>query len=150
MKAAALLIAMLTLTAQLPIYEYLISIDTGEVTVHCDSLIYVNGDNKRLITAQCFVFMPTGNVYEVNPYAKLLGTRYRIVDAILSIDTDKDSGQMNVVIGGRDVLIQWSLVSRAGIKVLTPEGVAVLTFVAVLVSLGAVYTIINRRKYMID
>ena len=150
MKAAALVLAMLVLTAQLPVYEYLITISAGNVIVHCDTLLYVGGKKKELIAAQCLAILPTGNVYEISPYARFPGTPFRVVDALLSIDPEKDSGTAEVVLGGKEIRVQWSLLSKSGVKVLTPEGVAVLGATAALVGLGAAYTIRRREKYMID
>jgi len=144
----ALAVAMaLSLVIYVPVYEYGVYVTIGNYTLFCDVLLTNEG---RIAESACYLTRGAGVSY-VNPHLlRIPGTGVTLAEVIsAAIKPGQGNGEVSVHVGRFTFNVKYTLLASQSVGVLTAEGVSVLAAIAVIVVVGAAYTLLFRRKYSV-
>lgn len=150
MPAAAYALLMLTLTAVIPISEYSVNLEISGHLIYCHIIVSFAEEGPQLTSPTCRIYVPGQGLVDIDSGRQIGGTNYTLNDFLMQIDFEKPQGSKEVSLGGVKAHIEWKLLASEDVRVLTPEGIFLLSVAAAAVVAGALYTILARRKYIIE
>ena len=112
------------------------------LNVKCKVYLLESQEESFVANMICYIEGRGGRItyVDVNKLLRLLGIDKNYIAELL----DSESGQVRLSNG---ITLEWSLMSRTEIPVIGYEGTLLLAFIAGLITLGAVKTLIKRRYY---
>ena len=147
LKEVLALAITLSLVVHVPVYEYGVYVTIGSYTLFCDVLVTGEG---RIAESACYL-TGSASVSYVNPHLlRIPGTSATLAEIIsAAIQPGQEKGESEVHVGKYTFYVKYVLMASEKVGMLTAEGVSVLAFIAIVVIVGAAYTLIFRRKYSV-
>jgi len=147
LKEVLALAVALSLVVYVPVYEYGVYVTIGSYTLFCDVL--VTGDG-RIAESACYLTRSAGVSY-VNPHLlRIPGTSATLAEVIsAAIHPGQEKGEVEVHVSRYTFDVKYVLIASEKVGMLTAEGTSILAFIAVIVVVGATYTLLFRRKYSV-
>ncbi|GEM_PF-3270289 len=137
----------LSLVVYVPVYEYGVYITIGSYTLFCDVLVTSDG---RIAESACYLTRGASVSY-VNPYLLRIPRTSATLAEIISaaIRPGQEKGEVEVHVSRYTFNVKYVLIASEKVGMLTAEGTSVLAFIALIVVVGATYTLLSRRKYSV-
>ena len=147
MREALAVMLALSLVVYVPVYEYGVYVTIGSYTLFCDVLVTNEG---KIAESACYLTR-SASVSYVNPHLlRIPGTSATLAEVIsAAIQPGREEGEVNVQVSRYTFNVKYVLVASEKVGVLTAEGVSLLAIIAVIVVIGAAYTLLFRRKYSV-